>query len=548
MQRGTLYPGGGRMTTAGNFKMALIFAAVIPLIAAQSGRGVGSADRAGQSNTLTDENPQGVWLRRFEPPQRELPITLIPVGNLFAVWTPTLGLLKNPVDLPLHLATRCDVVTRIEPALYGFSIEYLVTNRKNVAVELPVLQLPGNALQARIQHLDHRRGCTWEILDATDGELISIRKELYPQSLYAPSIIMRDTRFAVGLSLEYDIMDYRHQIRASVFRGASGSSYGDDWTARFFLDGTIAPGRSRTYRLHVWYNEPGDWIHTLRPYRAFLWSTYGQVRYPQDMRPVWTSQLSDTLLLSEQNPRGFKANRADLNGFERDVTEILEFVVPAGYHRVTIYTPAGVYLENRHNNFPPQFTTEWTDPMAATADEWKRLPNSGVNLYFWWGRSAQVADRWDDDELDWFDTTVKWQAERMMLEWDNAIALGAKGLGLDKFTPLMPWQALDWLDKMRSHKPDAYFMGEPTAYDILHLHIPTYILSSDVPSPHYLADYLAPGRELWVFLVGGDGSLERARELISWGHTIMTTTRNFTANDLLDAIRRAQRGDPYPAP
>lgn len=501
-----------------------------------------------ESDNGKDGNPQGVWRRRFDPPLRELPITIIPVGDLFAVWTPSRGILRNPVDLPLYLTTECEVVTRIEPSLFGFTMVYVVTNRTGRTLDLPTLQMPGNALGKKIDHLDHRLGSIWEEIDASDGLFRSTRKELYPQSLYAPSIIMRDSRFAVGLTLQYDMMTYKHQIRTNVYRGASGSSYGEDWAARFILVGTLDPGQSRTYRLHVWYNEPDDWIHTLRPYRDYLRATFGDVQYAQDMRPVWLQQLGDTLRLSEDNRRGFNGYRADLNGFERDVTSIINWCGPAGYQRVMVRTPAGVYYENRQNNFPPQITTEWTQPMAATSDQWRRPGLYGIDLYFWWGRSAQVADRWDDDVLDPFDPNNSEQYQRMMREWDNAIAVGAKGLGFDKFTPLMPWDAGGWLSKLWSHKPDAFFVAEPAAYDILHLRVPTCLYSADVPNPHYVADYLAPGRELWVILGEGEGNLERALELISWGHTIMTTSRTFTARDLTNAIRRAQGEDVTPPP
>lgn len=526
---------------------AMTLAALIPApiaVGASTGTAL-SAGLAGES-IAADEEPQWIWTRRFDQPLREVPIVIVPQGEQFAVWSPTLGNLRDPVDLPLHLTTECEVVTNIEPSLYGFTIVYTITNRTGQAVNLPTLQLPGMLLADRVDHLDHRLGSLWEVIDASDGLLKSSRKELYPQSLYAPAIILRDQRVAVGFSLQYDLLTYQHQIRTNVFRGATGSSYGDRWTARFLLEDSLKPGGSRTYRLNVWFNEPQDWIHTMRPYRAYLRTMYGPVRYQQNLRPVWLRQLGDTLYLSENNPRGFNNLRADLHGFRRDVDSTLDFTVPAGYRRVMIRTPAGVYFENRQNNFPPQIMTEWTLPMIASSEEWSRFEAAGIDLYFWWGRSAQVADRWDDDTLDSFDPGNPLQRQRMLLEWENAVAIGAKGLGLDKFTPLMPWQALDWIAELRTKRPDALLVAEPAAYDVLHLHVPTFLYSEDVPTPHYLADYLTPGRELWVMLGDGEGNLERAVELMTWGHTIVTTTRNFTAEELLrEARHRGIEPEPF---
>lgn len=505
-----------------------------------------SASEAEVSNEAVASSHGGAlapcaWRRSFPPPQHELPITITPDGDRFAVWTPTIGFLRDPVDLPLFLPTECDVSTRIDPDAFGYAVTYRVRNLTEVSQELPTLQIPGNLLDPVIDNLDHRIGSEWETFDATDGTQFSSRKAPYPLSLYSPVIVVRDHRFAVGFALLYDVMGYKHDIRTNVYRGPSGSPYADRWTARFYLDGTIEPGESRSYRLDVYYNEPEDWIYTLRSYRGFLRKAYGDVHYRQDMRPVWMQQLGDTNRLRSNNKRGFGYYRADLNGFTREVDAQLAYMLGAGYKRVMVRTLAGVYYQNQQNNFPPQITTEWTPPMMLTGPEWRRLGEAGIDLHFWWGRSGQVADRWEDDELEDFDPDNPAHAARMIREWQNAIFIGAAGLGLDKFTVLPPWQALQWLDTLRSLKADAFFVAEPAAYDILHLYIPTYLTSVAVAQqPHLLADYLVPGRELWVQLEGEDNTLERALQLIANGMTVVTSSMEFGADDMMEAVREAQ--------
>ncbi len=482
------------------------------------------------------------WRRSFPPPQRELPITLTQDGDRFTVWTPTIGLLRDAVDLPLYLTSQCNVSTTIGTDAYGYTVTYLVRNLTELPQTLPTLQIPGNLLDPVIENLDQRIGSEWETIDASSGAQYSGPKAPYPLSLYSPVIIMRDKRFAVGFSLQYDLMGYKHDIRTNVYRGPSGSPYADRWTARFYLDGTIEPGGSRVYQLNVYYNEPQDWIFTMRPYRKYFRSVYGDVRYRQDMRPVWMQQLSDSQRLRSDNQRGFNYYRADLNGFTRDVDSQLAFMLGAGYKRVMVRTPAGIYYRNQQNNFPPQITTEWTPMMMMTGIQWRRIGQAGIDLYFWWGRSGQIADRWEDDELEDFDPDNPAHAARMLIEWENAVRYGAAGLGLDKFTVLRPWQALEWLDTLRTLKPEAFFVAEPAAYDILHLYVPTYFTSSAVSQqPHLLADYLVPGRELWVQLEGDDNTLERALQLIADGMTVITNSEEFGADDMMEAVREAQR-------
>jgi hypothetical protein len=116
---------------------------------------------------------------------------------------------------------------------------------------------------------------------------------------------------------------------------------------------------------------------------------------------------------------------------------------------------------------------------------------------------------------------------------------------LDKFTPLPPWKAAGWLQRLWSLNPNAVLVAEPAAYDILHIWMPTVLYSSDVATnPHWLADYLVPGRELWVLLEDKGNSFERVVQLIDNGMTVVTSSRQYTANDLMPAVRRAQRCGP----
>lgn len=479
----------------------------------------------------------GTWMRDFAEPA-PYQVTVEDLPDSFSVQCDRNGMLRTATTQPMYSSTQCTVDWSIEPTASGVDLTYHIANETGEAQALPTLQIGGLDLGDVIEHLDHRTGCEWETLDASGGQGAWSAIAPYPQSLYSPVIIARNDETAVGLSMDYPLFGYKHQIRTYLGRGTG--RYGDTWAAKFYLDGELAAGVSRDYVVKIRYTNSEDWIHTIAPYKESF-ARHGNVRYQQDLRPVWGVAVSDSLLIRSDNRRGFRGTRADLNGWQGDVDYILDWVLPAGFERTMVWSPAGMYDGNRHNNYPPQFMSDWTGPMIETESQWQRFADEDIELMFWWGRAGQYADRWDDDELDKFEPTNLSQSRMMLDQWREAIRRGATGVGLDAFTQMDGWQAIAWVALLRELKPNATIVAEPACFDQLNLHCPVSLYSTDLEGgPHLLADYLVPGREMWVIPREGPITREKAEEFIGNGMTVLLRGQSVTANELRDAVERAQ--------
>jgi len=481
----------------------------------------------------------GTWLRDFGTPA-PYPVEVDQRPGNFTVRSTRDGILRSAVSQAMFSPSGCEVTWSIEPAESGLDLTYVISNRSGVSQAMPTLQIGGLEFGDVIEYVDHRTTSELRTLDATGGRAVWSATELYPQSLYAPVIIARNDRHAMGLSLQYPLYRYQHQIRTYIGRGPGPNSR--TWNTRFHLDGELAPNESREYLVSMRFTDREDWIHTIAPYKEYF-SRYGSVRYQQDLRPVWAMAIGDTLRISPDNPRGINGYRADLNGWQRDVDYLLDYAAPAGFERVMVWAASGMYDEHRGNNFPPQFMVEWTGPMIDTESQWTRVRDAGIDLLFWWGRSGQYAEQWNDDVLDKFTPTTPVQSRMMLDQWRLALRRGASGVGLDAFTQMDAWHAIPWIALLRELKPDATIIAEPACYDLLNLHVPTMFYSVDIDrAPHLLADYLVPGRELWVHWNGNDVTIERLEEYIAQGMTIILRGRQISAHDLRAAVERAQQG------
>lgn len=482
-------------------------------------------------------NPPAVWLRTFDPPAH-LKTTFQKTGNTFLVTSPQLGVLHDNASPQLYdPATVCEVTTEVRGAERGFDISYDITNPTAAPVALPALVLPGFPLDAGVEMLDHAFGLEWAGTLPQAGGSITSPTLTYPGGLYSPVMVLRDADTAVGLSLKYPVLAFRHPIQIFTARWPGDPN----WTAYFFLVGDIAPGATRRYVVSVRYAAPADWIHTLQPYREYFWSLYGHTpSYVQDLRPVYGASVASSSFFGPANPRGFhEPERADFNGWKGTVDELMADAVGTGYRRIMLWAPSGLYQVNFTNNYAPQFMSEWTAPMVQTAGEFKRLQAKGVQVSFWWGHSAMLADQWDDPALEFFDPGDPAQVQAMLAEFTPAVQRGADGIGLDGYEQIELWLALPWLEKMRSLKSDAYFVAEAACADVLHLRVPFWLNGFDLLTPHLIADYLVPGREIWINLIGPEINMTRAKEVISWGGTVCWAGPSITSGQLMPHIRAA---------
>lgn len=351
----------------------------------------------------------------------------------------------------------------------------------------------------------------------------------YPGALYSPVAIVQSGQDTIGMSLLYDVREYRHGVFIRV--ESPGGIYthgGRNWQTRFVFDrddkdegGRIQPGESRTYRVcvRVHHGDSTQWVRTLVPYRDFFASTYGPVRYERDPRPVRGAELAQVAYLSQENPRGFLGgdDRLDLAGFLPLVEQLYQHHI-AGFDRFMIWQPTGLYLSNRASNYPFNFTTGWDSiPMLNdTKDYLTKFASSGAELGLWWGNTSFVMPReWDAGPRQRFDPRNPDHVSRAREEMDGAMGVSAKIIGLDAMSSMPAWDAYEWVLQMQSEYPDTRFIFETLCPDFIHTITPTFVYGTRIPetnpfaatSPMLLADFLNPGHEIWALISGQDVKL-----------------------------------------
>jgi hypothetical protein len=390
--------------------------------------------------------------------------------------------------------------------------------------------------------LNLNRRC--EFIDAERrGFNVQIRN--YPSSLYAPVGVLRNDDFAVGVSLLYDILQNRHDVNVRLGKpggafasgpGGAGYSIGFDLgnpasganPTPVFDPGYLHPGEQRTYRVAVravkldsppTVHGPQHWLAAIEPYRQHFEALYGGVAYDRDTRPVRAQSIANTSTLNPDNTLGFNGgdrNRPDLNGWGPLVNRMLR---PLGFERTMLWAPGGLYYTHRDNNFPSQFMSQLltTDKLSTAFNErvgLPRLANAGQDLGLWWGRSSRVVRQWDSAQWEPLDLAHQDRIDLALYEMHLANDAGATTIGLDAFLPSeMPvWQQYEWILELRRRYPDTKFILEPMACDVMHSLSPTFVISWKngdrtgqpetrfrVRNPHYLADYLLPGHEIWGY-------------------------------------------------
>jgi hypothetical protein len=497
---------------------------------------------------MPDDLPAGTWVRPFPTPAVQVPVSVELMGSTFSVSSPLLGLLKSPSTAPLWSGgTGLNVQTQIAPATNGYDVTYVVFNPTGQSSALPKFWIEGHHLQQTIDYLHFQFGTKWQTLVVPPYTLAITEQNRYPRNRYAPVAVVRDGHVAIGVSLQYPVLEYKHDV-SPEFRHYTYMD--DEWAVFAGLDGDIGPGESRTYKLMVRFALPADWMHTLAPYREYLWSVYGhKAHYAQDLRPILGRAMSTLSLIGPDNQRGFITNwqmgqpyRVDLHGWVVEVNYVLNYLAGSGHKRLMMWTASGMYDQYVQNNYPPQTLTEWSQPMMATDGEWHRYEDAGIDLGFWHGRSVQIADQWNDPVLDSLDVSNPAHTATAMNEYVLAMQRGASSVGLDSFRKLDLWNAMPWLQSMQSQCPGMRFYAEPQCADILHFHIPFCTDHTNVPTAPLLADYLVPGREVQIILTDDVANLPYVYHSYGWGFTVLHYTQSLTAYAMQPAVDQAHSG------
>lgn len=421
-------------------------------------------------------------------------------------------------------------------------IVYEFKNTTGRAATIGRLNVGILALGERINVYDHAGTSEWRDVryDTFQGFAW-----LYPGHAYSPVMVAMNQTHVVGISLLYPVMEYRHDAGVRLHRvgGVFGgpperrgwmvtfdfsNPPGANQYTRIVYPAVLGPGERRTYTVAVRAMKRPDlsgsvtgeqkWLEVLRPYTEHFGSLYGGVTYERETEPVQAWELAGGYQASATNRRGFGGgeNRPDRVGFGPVARQIA--ASNGGYGAVMLWAPSGVFLENAHNNFPSRFTAGWLDQeRLRTATDATGLPaiaRSGKELGLWWGRAAEHMDRWEDDVSEPLNPGNPGHMSLVRMQLDLARDAGATLIGLDAFTHgYMPaWEQVGYLEDLRRQYPEMRFITEPMTSDVVHRVSPTFeraFRSGEgmrreedfhrMPVPHYLADSLLPGHEIWGY-------------------------------------------------
>lgn len=420
------------------------------------------------------------------------------------------------------------VKVNAQPA--GFDVVYTFTNSGSSAMPMARMRLGIFTLGNNITYHDFRGSC-----GELTGDYNTYKPAYfaYPTNMYSPVWVMRSPDYAVGVSIQYPVIDYKHDVRV-IMRSPSGrfgsgeggrgwevefrtSNVGDEnENSRLYFSGTINPGETRTYVASVRVTKAQhEWVRALVPYRNYFRSVYGGPHYTRDPRPINAVGIAQEGRCTESNPYGYAAYRPDTKGWTRFVSDVKE---RHGWARMMLWTPTGHFRYHQDLNFPFQFTTNLNaSPELATAFDTSTglasIPRFGRELGLWWGRSVQVMREWDPSEYENFDPDKPDHVALAYAELDDAMRLGATIIGLDTFSPkrVPMYKLYPWLKHMKERHPGVKFVTEPIASDLIHSLAPSFFRGYNdrdgaagdadevyaIKHPHYLADFLLPGHEIW---------------------------------------------------
>ncbi len=427
-----------------------------------------------------------------------------------------------------HITYGVRPTTQVQIQPTGFDIIYRFHNNAGEARPMADMRLGVITLGPEITTQDMRYGAEDKQLSQSEQ---ASRSYTYPMNMYSPVTVLRNDRWAVGVSFHYPIMEYKHEVFVSLKSPSGRLAEGEGGRGWEVLHRTsnpardpdqlanpssVPPGETRTYVISVRVTQnANEWMRTLTPYREYFHSLYGGVQYERDTTPICAVALAAGSETSTTNPYGFRRQemRPDLYGWTAWVDDLKARNWPA----VMLWLPSGAYHRNQHMNFPFQITTNWlSTPQFATAthpqDGLPAYVATGKELGLWWGRSLQVSRMWEPSSAEQLDPSNPEHVALAFAELDLAVQAGVTMIGLDTFghrqVPL--WKSFYWMKRMQERAPNVKFITEPISCDVMHTIAPTFYRGTlraqhtpqtvedlmVVTSPHYMADFLLPGHEI----------------------------------------------------
>ncbi|MCG3138663.1 MAG: hypothetical protein HJJLKODD_02531 [Phycisphaerae bacterium] len=432
----------------------------------------------------------------------------------------------------------------------GYDLTYTFTNSSASPKSMGAIAVSGLALGRTI----HWKDFTYvgsDVQSVFDHYYLQSRN--YPVFWYSPVWVLTDERYAVGISLQYPMIEYQHDVRLSMYPrhvgtaevGDCGSDVHKGWEIQFALQnfgwegqwdrlqyGTpmVPPGETRTYVVSVRVtNKPDEWVRTLVPYRDFFRATYGEVAYCRQGWPTRVETAATMSSISADNPYGFtygSSLRPDRFGWGPWANYLRNQL--DGWPAVLLWKCSGQYNQSIYN-MPFKITSRWSeDPDIQVRANLLTAYNTDLGLPIveetkqfglWWGYSASVHTAWNprDDQVFSLDPDNPDLAARAFAELDGAVAAGATMIGLDTynhaFCPI--WKLYPWLLSMQTRHPEVTFISEPRGADVLHRLAPTFFYAANyapldrsedllaIHEPFVYADFLLPGHETFAYFTYG---------------------------------------------
>ncbi|MCG3181334.1 MAG: hypothetical protein BIFFINMI_03714 [Phycisphaerae bacterium] len=377
----------------------------------------------------------------------------------------------------------------------------------------------------KFTYLDGRDLGQWRTVEKKKGEPIFWAGWTYPDDLYSPVVLMHNDRFAIGMSLIYDVLAERHDVRGVTYSeggtwfGTAGMGFDlhVDGAARVPGDRPmLEPGRTAAYRVAVRFAAPADRLDTLAPYRDYFRKRFGEVKYTADRRPVFGETTSLVKFIGDDNPRGYSpTQRIDRAGWKPFVDEMFTRAVANGYCRVMIWAPSGLYRVG--DNYPCEFMTEWPAKLVESIDQLRRFERAGVTMGMWWGRSGQVGEGWDSGRMHIRDIRNAKDVEAGWAELRLAADRGVDEVGLDASMLMGVWDRVEWLRQAQRRFPGMNLITEASECDIGHTLAPTFMTYQRQGEAPVLADWLNPGHESWIMLRWQEVNQKNFDRIAGWG-------------------------------
>ncbi|MCK6417646.1 MAG: hypothetical protein L6Q57_01750 [Alphaproteobacteria bacterium] len=405
---------------------------------------------------------------------------------------------------------------------------------------------------------------TWGTATMSDKGYWLVGGRTYPVDAYSPILLLKGdlpdaqgrlSSYTIGVSLQYPIMEYGHDVRVALQRVKGKTRVGFHSNPKYC--GTAPPcngkfsasynptldippydaknptGHIRRYTLSVrvlrdkpeYETTPEqEWLYTLEPYRQYFQTLYGAPRYARNPAPVIGNLMAIQSRVSTASPHGFTTERPDLNGWELIVKDLWYKTTPApkglDWMRSMLWAPTGI-APTPEGNYHYKFTSHWDEiinpfgarPMRDTKEMLAEYGLAHQGLGLWWGRSMKVMSSWESASYESFDQYNLVHRKAAFKELEGARYVSATTIGLDEFAH-GPGGAR-WITEMQTRYPGMRFVTESVRADFMNvmaanfMEIKKYPFGTDqshcknpVPAyqPMVMADFLMPGlHETWLF-------------------------------------------------